>query len=69
MALDGAVYKLVGDFDQRFPDGAPSLREAKSFTVQGDWTFEHGVEVKGEVTLAKQPAAQRVPAGTVLAED
>ena len=69
VALDGAVYKLVGDFDQRFPDGAPSLREAKSFTVQGDWTFEHGVEVKGEVTLAKQPAAQRVPAGTVLAED
>ncbi|MDO7867693.1 UTP--glucose-1-phosphate uridylyltransferase [Nocardioides jiangxiensis] len=69
VALDGAVYKLVGDFDQRFPDGAPSLREATSFTVDGDWTFERGVEVKGAVTLTRQPAAQRVPAHTILAED
>ncbi|GGO83949.1 UTP--glucose-1-phosphate uridylyltransferase [Nocardioides phosphati] len=69
VALDGDVYKLVGDFDQRFPDGAPSLRAAQSFTVEGDWTFERGVEVKGTVVLEKKSAAQRVPAGTVLAED
>jgi UTP--glucose-1-phosphate uridylyltransferase len=67
--LDGDVYRLVGDFDQRFPDGAPSLRSAQSFTVEGDWTFERGVEVKGTVVLEKQSAAQRVPAGTVLAGD
>ncbi len=37
--LDTDFYKLVGDFDRRFPEGAPSLREATSFTVSGDWTF------------------------------
>ena len=30
--LDGDYYKLVGEFDKRFPEGAPSLREAASFT-------------------------------------
>lgn len=69
VALDNEVYRLVGDFDQRFPDGAPSLRAAQSFTVEGDWTFERGVEVKGTVVLEKKPAAQRVAAGTVLAGD
>ncbi len=68
IALGGA-YKLVGDFDQRFPDGAPSLREATSLVVEGDWTFERGVEVKGAVTLEERPGAQRIAAGSVLAED
>ena len=26
--LDGDFYKLVGEFDKRFPEGAPSLKEA-----------------------------------------
>ncbi len=34
VSLDGDFYKLVGDFDKRFPDGAPSLRDAESFTVE-----------------------------------
>ncbi|PVG81208.1 UTP--glucose-1-phosphate uridylyltransferase [Nocardioides gansuensis] len=65
--LDGDFYKLVGDFDKRFPEGAPSLREAKSFRVDGDVTFGHGVKVRGEVSLeAKQ--AERVEAGAVLGD-
>ena len=36
-------YKLVGDFDQRFPDGPPCLKDAASFVVHGDWTFGDGV--------------------------
>lgn len=67
VALDGDFYKLVGDFDKRFPEGAPSLREADSFTVTGDWTFGRGVKVVGEVALRSQ-AAQRVEGGTVLEE-
>jgi UTP--glucose-1-phosphate uridylyltransferase len=66
--LDGDFYKLVGDFDQRFPDGAPSLRKATSLKVSGDWTFEHGVEVVGDVRLDAS-SAQRVGAGTVLSAD
>ena len=67
VSLDGNFYKLVGDFDKRFPDGAPSLRDADSFTVEGDWTFGRGVRVVGDVALASS-AAQRVEGGTVLDE-
>ena len=66
--LDGDHYKLVGDFDQRFPEGAPSLVKASSFTVDGDWTFGSGVTVIGEVALDKPDTAQRVAPGTVLAD-
>ena len=63
--LDGRHYKLVDQFDRRFPDGAPSLREAQSLTVEGDWTFGRGVRVVGDVKL-EASKAQRVEPGTVL---
>lgn len=67
VSLDGSFYKLVGDFDKRFPEGAPSLREADSFTVEGDWTFGPGVRIVGDVALSAK-AAKRVEAGAVLNE-
>ena len=66
--LDGDHYKLVGDFDQRFPEGAPSLVKASSLKVAGDWTFGSGVEVIGDVALDKPDVAQRVAPGTVLSD-
>lgn len=66
--LDGDHYKLVGEFDKRFPEGAPSLRNAASLTVEGDWTFGHGVRVVGEVSL-EATSAQRIAADTVLSSD
>jgi len=63
--LDAHYYKLVGDFDKRFPEGAPSMRKAQSLKVAGDWTFGHGVQVVGEVDL-DATSAQRVPADSVL---
>ncbi len=63
--LDPDYYKLVGDFDQRFPEGAPSLRKATSFKVEGDVTFGRGVEVIGDVEL-EVATAKRIAAGTVL---
>ena len=66
--LDGDHYKLVGDFDQRFPEGAPSLVKASSLKVAGDWTFGSGVEVIGDVALDKPDLAQRVAPGTVLSD-
>jgi UTP--glucose-1-phosphate uridylyltransferase len=66
--LDSSYYKLVPEFERRFPDGAPSLREATSLTVNGDWTFGAEVKVVGDVTL-KTAAAERVPAGSVLEHD
>ncbi len=67
VTLDGDFYKLVGDFDKRFPEGAPSLREASSLSVEGDWTFGHGVKVVGDVALASD-AAKRIDGGTTLGE-
>jgi UTP--glucose-1-phosphate uridylyltransferase len=66
--LDSSYYKMVPDFERRFPDGAPSLREASSLKVSGDWTFGAQVKVKGDVAL-ETAAAERVPAGSVLEHD
>ena len=63
--LDPEFYRLVGDFDQRFPEGAPSLRKASSLKVDGDFTFGHGVQVIGDVELDSD-SAKRIPADTVL---
>jgi UTP--glucose-1-phosphate uridylyltransferase len=66
--LDPSYYKLVPEFERRFPDGAPSLREASSLKVSGDWTFGAKVKVVGDVTL-KTGAAERIEAGSVLEHD
>ena len=64
--LDEEHYKLVGEFDKRFPAGVPSLVEAEALRVAGDWTFGEQVTVKGEVSLPKEGSAQRVAPGTLL---
>ncbi|MFF2623977.1 UTP--glucose-1-phosphate uridylyltransferase [Oerskovia jenensis] len=61
--LDGAHYKLVGDFDPRFAQGAPSLRGARSLTVRGDWTFGRGVVAAGDAVLADAGEPRAVPDG------
>jgi len=66
--LDPSHYKLVPEFERRFPDGAPSLRRASSLTVEGDWTFGSKVTVVGEVKL-QTGGAERVPPGSVLEHD
>ena len=65
--LDSNYYKIISDFDERFPVGAPSLKEARYLEVKGDWTFEAGVRVIGEVTLGDRGAPQIVAAGATLA--
>jgi UTP--glucose-1-phosphate uridylyltransferase len=64
VGLDSDHYKLVGDFDRRFPEGVPSLREAERLEVEGDWAFGAGVRVKGAVRLTGEGG--RVESGTVL---
>ena len=65
--LDGH-YKHVGEFDKRFPDGTPSLKNATALRVDGDWTFGRDVRVVGEVSL-ESDAAQRIAPGTVLGDE
>jgi UTP--glucose-1-phosphate uridylyltransferase len=67
--LDDSYYKLIADFDQRFPAGVPSLKEARAFAISGDWSFEADVRVVGEVTLDDQGTPQIVAAGSTLGNE
>jgi UTP--glucose-1-phosphate uridylyltransferase len=49
--LDDERYKLLRDFDARFPAGPPSLAEADKLTVEGDVTFGRDVTVRGTVVV------------------
>ena len=63
--LDQRYYKLLDDFEARFPAGPPSLLKADRLVVHGDVTFGAGVVVRGEVEIdASEP--QRIEDGTVL---
>ncbi|MBO0845281.1 MAG: UTP--glucose-1-phosphate uridylyltransferase [Nocardioides sp.] len=66
--LDPEYYKSVHEFERRFPDGAPSLREATSLKISGDWTFGAKVKVVGDVSL-ETGAAERLAPGSVLEHD
>ena len=50
--LSDDEFKLVRDFDARFPAGAPSLVEASRLAVEGDVTFGRDVVVRGDVTVS-----------------
>jgi UTP--glucose-1-phosphate uridylyltransferase len=61
--LDDDYYKLLRDFDARFPDGAPSLVRCERLTLVGDVSFGAGVVVRGTVTVS---GPRQVEAGAVL---
>jgi UTP--glucose-1-phosphate uridylyltransferase len=63
VTLDDDFYKLVGDFEARFPAGPPSLVECSSLVVRGDVTFGAGVKVVGDVVVE---GVDRVPDGQTL---
>jgi UTP--glucose-1-phosphate uridylyltransferase len=51
VSLDDDYFKLVGDFDERFPAGPPSLVDAERLDVRGDVRFGRDVVVRGEVVV------------------
>jgi UTP--glucose-1-phosphate uridylyltransferase len=56
-------FRLVHDFDARFPAGPPSLIACERLVVEGDVVFGKDVVVRGDVRV-EGPA--RVPDGAVL---
>ena len=66
--LDTKHFKSISAFEKRFPAGAPSLKDAVSLTVEGDWTFEEGVRVVGAGRLKDEGGPGTVPAGTELVD-
>jgi UTP--glucose-1-phosphate uridylyltransferase len=63
VTLDKEFYRLLPDFEQRFPAGAPSLRRCRRFEVEGDVTFGAGIVAVDDVRVA---GPRRVPDGEVL---
>lgn len=65
VALDRRFYTTIADFDARIPH-APSLAEATSLTVDGDWSFGRDVVVRGDVSLDDDGTARQIPEGSRL---
>jgi UTP--glucose-1-phosphate uridylyltransferase len=61
--LDPEYFKLIDDFEARFPHGPPSLVECRRLEVEGDVSFGRDVVVRGEV---KVEGPRRVGDGEVL---
>jgi UTP--glucose-1-phosphate uridylyltransferase len=65
--LDSSFYKLVGDFEPRFPAGPPSLVACDRLTVEGDVIFGRDVLVRGSVAIENpDDEPLRIDDGSVL---
>ncbi|HET6480870.1 MAG TPA: UTP--glucose-1-phosphate uridylyltransferase [Actinoplanes sp.] len=51
VALDPERFRLMPDFEKRFPAGPPSLRRSTGLRVKGDVTFGANIVVEGDVQL------------------
>ena len=58
--LDSDHYKLLRDFDARFPAGPPSLVGARRLAVEGDVRFGREVVVRGEAEVRNEGDEQLV---------
>jgi UTP--glucose-1-phosphate uridylyltransferase len=65
--LDAEHYKLLADFEARFPAGAPSLVRARRLVVRGDVVFGADVVVTGDVEVRAAADEQvHIAGGTAL---
>ena len=67
--LDARFYKLIDEFEARFPAGPPSLRDCATLAVRGDVLFEGNVALHGRVEIVNPAHEQRrVAAGSEIAD-
>jgi len=64
--LDNRYFKMIDDYEERFPQGSPSLRACRSLTVEGDITFGADIVVEGDAVVRADMAGAKVPDATVL---
>jgi UTP--glucose-1-phosphate uridylyltransferase len=65
--LDSRFYKIIDDFEGRFPSGPPSLKEAARLVVHGDVTFGPDVVVRGSAEIETDEPIE-IGEGTVLGD-
>lgn len=65
--LDSSHYKMIDDFESRFPYGIPSLQGCLRLLIRGDVKFSENIQLKGDVEIINQTERQFViPAGTLI---
>ena len=64
--LDERFYKLIDEFDRRFPAGPPSLRRCSSMLVEGDISFGAEVVVEGDAVIRTKKDGVALAKGTVV---
>ena len=63
--LDARYFKTIAGFDARIPS-TPSMIDARSLTVVGDWNFGADVIVRGDVRLEDAGAPASVATSSIL---
>jgi UTP--glucose-1-phosphate uridylyltransferase len=65
--LDSAHFKLVAQFDERFPRGVPSLVGCQRLIVSGDVCFGEHVVIRGDAVIdSPGPQQLRISDGATL---
>ena len=64
--LDSRYYKTIGDFEQRFPAGAPSLKAATRLTSRGTGPSRRRCRWSAMSRSRTRATARTIPAGTTL---
>jgi UTP--glucose-1-phosphate uridylyltransferase len=65
--LDSRFYKLIDDFEERFPSGPPSLLDCEALTVEGDVLVADRVACRGRVRIVNASGQQaRIAPGSEL---
>ena len=64
--LDPAYYKLLDNFEPRFPAGPPSLVACERLKVVGDVVFGRDVKLRGTVVIEHPEGQLRIEGGAEL---
>jgi UTP--glucose-1-phosphate uridylyltransferase len=67
--LDPRFFKLLDEFDRRFPAGPPSLARCSSLKVTGNVSFGQDVVIEGDVVIRGGDEPSRIPDGAVIRSD
>ncbi len=64
--LDPRFYRLIDDFEKRFPEGPPSLLHCQELKVEGNVFFGTGVTARGSVHIVAPDDPVHLSAGVLL---
>ncbi len=64
--LDKTYYKMIDDFDTRFPKGVPSMVAARSLQVNGNVVWGKDIRIQGDVQVNGIESVKKIADDAVL---